>query len=107
VSEDAPEYLSVREAARRLRIHENTLRNWVRVGIVTPIRRGRLQRPSFLASDIQQLNDTVPPISKPLPPVRRKRAIVDEITPTEIQELTAAILQLSAEIHNLAGAVKE
>lgn len=38
VAQAEPEFLSVRESARRLGVHENTIRNWIKTGVLTTAR---------------------------------------------------------------------
>src|SRR6266511_13482 len=54
--EDAePAYLGVREAARRLGVHENTVRNWVRAGILQSARIPGSRFHRFDARDVERL----------------------------------------------------
>lgn len=48
-------YLSVREAARRLGVHENTIRNWARRGLVRPVELTGSRYRRFRVDEIEQL----------------------------------------------------
>jgi len=50
-----PEYLNVTETARRLDVHPNTLRNWVRQGLLKSHRVPGSQFNRFLAVDVDRL----------------------------------------------------
>lgn len=50
-----PEYLNVRETARRLGVHENTVRNWVRQGILPTARVPGSRFHRFDARDVERL----------------------------------------------------
>jgi excisionase family DNA binding protein len=50
-----PEYLSVRETARRLSVHENTVRNWARDGILSTARVPGSRFHRFDARDVERL----------------------------------------------------
>lgn len=49
------EHLNVREAARRLGVHENTVRNWADRGILRPIRLPGSGYRRFRADDIERI----------------------------------------------------
>ena len=49
------EFLGVRETARRLGVHENTVRNWVRGGILQTARIPGSRFHRFAASDVERL----------------------------------------------------
>lgn len=60
------ELLGVRAAARRLGVHENTVRNWADAGLLAPVRmpavmpaRAGSHYRRFLARDIEQLREVV------------------------------------------------
>src|SRR5215210_441228 len=48
-------YLTVREAARRLGVHENTVRNWSDRGLLEPVKLGESRYRRFRASDVDRL----------------------------------------------------
>ncbi len=50
-----PEYLTVREAARRLGVHENTVRNWSERGVLAPVRLQTTKARRFLADEVDRL----------------------------------------------------
>ncbi|WP_007515291.1 helix-turn-helix domain-containing protein [Pseudofrankia saprophytica] len=53
----APELLSVRETARRLGVHENTIRNWVKQGLLPTAKVPGARFHRFDARDVQRLQD--------------------------------------------------
>lgn len=55
VERDEPEYLGVRETAARLSVHENTIRNWVRSGILPSARVPGSRFHRFDARDVDRL----------------------------------------------------
>ena len=50
-----PEYLSVGETARRLHVHENTIRNWARTGLLPTARVPGSRAHRFDARDVDRL----------------------------------------------------
>jgi excisionase family DNA binding protein len=50
-----PEILNVRETARRLGVHENTIRNWVQAGILPTARVPGTRFHRFYAEDVERL----------------------------------------------------
>lgn len=50
-----PEFLTVREAARRLAVHENTIRNWVQRGILKSARKPGARFHRFEASEVERV----------------------------------------------------
>ena len=52
---DVPSYLSVRETAVRLGVHENTVRNWVREGILASARLPGTKFHRFDSRDVERL----------------------------------------------------
>jgi excisionase family DNA binding protein len=60
--EDGNRLIGTREAARRLRVHENTIRNWADTGVLPCARRlpgSRFRR--FRIADVEALRDRTPP----------------------------------------------
>lgn len=57
VLEDSPDLLSIGEVADLFKIHRDTLRNWERVGKLTPLRVGLRQDRKYRKQDIQILAD--------------------------------------------------
>jgi excisionase family DNA binding protein len=55
VEHDEVEFLNVRETAQRLGVHENTVRNWVRAGILQSARIPGSQFHRFDARDVERL----------------------------------------------------
>ncbi len=55
VDHEEPEYLSVRETARRLVVHENTVRNWAREGLLPTARIPGSRFHRFDARDVERL----------------------------------------------------
>src|SRR5436305_15009566 len=55
VGSEEPELLSVRETARRLGVHENTVRNWAREGILPTARIPGSRFHRFNAQDVARL----------------------------------------------------
>src|SRR5512132_816316 len=55
VDHDQVEFLSVRETARRLGVHENTVRNWVQEGILPSARVPGSRFHRFDARDVERL----------------------------------------------------
>jgi excisionase family DNA binding protein len=51
----AEELLTLREAARRLDVHENTLRNWVKRGVLEPVKVPGTRYRRFRADDIDRV----------------------------------------------------
>lgn len=78
---DAEQRLSVRETARRLGVHENTIRNWQERGVLRAVklpgsgyRRFDLQEVERLRNEM--LNDMPPAIEGPvIRPKGRKRIV--------------------------------
>ena len=56
VDSNEPEFLSVRETARRLGVHENTIRNWARDGVLPSARVPGSRFHRFDASDVERLH---------------------------------------------------
>lgn len=56
VEPNEPEYLNVRETARRLGVHENTVRNWARDGILPTARVPGSRFHRFDARDVERLH---------------------------------------------------
>lgn len=54
-SQPDPQYLSVREAARRLGVHENTVRNWSKSGLLEAVRLPETRYRRFRADDVDRL----------------------------------------------------
>jgi excisionase family DNA binding protein len=54
-SKNNPRLISLREAARILRVHRETLRRWDNEGKLKAVRVGSRQDRKYLASDIIQL----------------------------------------------------
>lgn len=52
---DGPEFLSVRETARRLGVHENTIRNWARDGTIVSSRVPGTRAHRFARSEVERL----------------------------------------------------
>lgn len=55
VDAEQPEYLTVKETAQRLGVHENTIRNWVRQGILATARIPGSRFHRFDARDVERL----------------------------------------------------
>jgi DNA-binding transcriptional MerR regulator len=53
--QDGPEYLTLRAAARRIGVHENTVRNWVSRGLVRPVKIPGSRYQRFRADDIDRV----------------------------------------------------
>ena len=51
----APEHLTLRDAARRIGVHENTIRNWVSRGLLQPVNVPGSRYQRFRADDIDRL----------------------------------------------------
>jgi excisionase family DNA binding protein len=51
----AQEHLTLREAARRIGVHENTVRNWVERGLLQPVRVEGLRYQRFRADEIDRV----------------------------------------------------
>lgn len=52
---ETAEYLSLREAARRIGVHENTIRNWVARGLLQSVKVAGSRYPRFSADDIDRV----------------------------------------------------
>lgn len=57
VNQNEPEILNVRETAERLQVHENTVRNWARKGILQSARVPGASVLSFHAKDVDRLRE--------------------------------------------------
>jgi excisionase family DNA binding protein len=70
------EHLNVREVARRLGVHENTVRNWADRGILRPIRLPGSGYRRFIAEDVdriaREMRESAAPVEE-TPVVRPKR----------------------------------
>lgn len=62
------QHLNVREVARRLGVHENTVRNWANRGVLQPIRLPGSGYRRFLAEDIdriaREMREAVAPVEE-------------------------------------------
>lgn len=56
VEPDAPEYLNVRQTAKALGVHENTVRNWVRSGVLVSARLPGTNAHRFARTEVDRLN---------------------------------------------------
>ena len=52
---ETQEHLTLREAARRIGVHENTIRNWVKRGLVDPVQVPGSRYPRYRADDIDRV----------------------------------------------------
>jgi len=68
-----PEFLSVRETARRLDVHENTVRNWVDKGILESARKPGARFHRFTAAEVERVRRAQ---SKAVSTVQETRRIV-------------------------------
>jgi excisionase family DNA binding protein len=71
VDYDEVELLSVRETARRLGVHENTVRNWARDGILPTARVPGSRFHRFDARDVERLRQQRGAIVSSIEPERR------------------------------------
>jgi len=55
--EKSKEYLRVTEASELLGVHANTLRNWDKQGLLTPIRVGPRKERRYKLEDIMKLRE--------------------------------------------------
>ena len=53
--QETQEYLTLRDAARRIGVHENTIRNWVSRGLLQPVKVAGVRYQRFRADDIDQV----------------------------------------------------
>jgi DNA-binding transcriptional MerR regulator len=66
-----PDKLNVRETARRLGVHENTVRNWAARGVLLPIRLPVSGYRRFDAADVDRLAQAMRRESVPRPHKQR------------------------------------
>ena len=52
---EAREHLTLRDAARRIGVHENTIRNWVSRGLLQPVKLAGVRYQRFRADDIDRV----------------------------------------------------
>lgn len=94
------DYLSVAEAAARLRVAQSTIRRWIREGEVPAYRLGR-RRVGLKRGDLDRLVTPVRPAAH--------ENQMSRITPTEVRQFTAEErrrgLETMAELERMAKAI--
>ncbi len=66
-----PDFLSVRETARRLGVHENTIRNWARDGVIVSSRVSGTSAHRFAATEVERLVASRGQAASAVAPTRR------------------------------------
>lgn len=72
MSTAAPHQLNVRETARRLSVHENTVRNWVERGI---LRASRLPGSGYRRFEVQDVDRIAREMREAAAPVEEARSV--------------------------------
>jgi excisionase family DNA binding protein len=72
MSTAAPQQLNVRETARRLGVHENTVRNWAERGI---LRASRLPVSGYRRFDVQDVDRLAREMREAAAPVEQARVV--------------------------------
>ncbi len=72
MSSAAPQQLNVRDTARRLGVHENTIRNWAERGI---LRASRLPGSGYRRFDVQDVDRLAREMREAVAPVEEARAV--------------------------------
>ena len=68
--EDETRYIGVREAARRLGVHENTVRNWAKRGVLVAARQAGSRTLRLEAAEVERLRESR---SGPVPSMGEER----------------------------------